>query len=157
MSVAAVVLIAAATVLFILLPKESGRLILSDADTGKRIASYSLSEGGEFAIEFKHSVNLSPVHDIYKIIDGKIINTDCIYYAFGAGVETTLEGTETLTYGEDGSMIISGINKEMYDMIYIVGTIYDHILFINDEKIILNDICGRNRHVRFQYRKNFWR
>ena len=46
-------------------------------------------------------------------------------------------------------MIIGNIEMKMNDLTYIVGTVYDHILDINGEKIILNELCGKNAKVHF--------
>jgi hypothetical protein len=79
-----------------------------------------------------------------------------VYYGFGAGVQTELSEGETLTYGPDGSMIVSGFDKRMDNLIYFVGTVSDHTLTINDkEGISLRDLCGRSAPVRFSYEK--WR
>lgn len=96
-------------------------------------------------------MNKSPVTEVYQIKDDKIYLEKCLYYAFGAGVATTLEGEQTLSYGENGEMIISNINTLMHDLIYIVGTVSDHILEIQNTEISLRELCGRNSSVSFIY------
>ena len=141
---------AAVVIAFLVFPfRSSPRLTLRNDNTGKVFASYDVSEGDEFAITFRHSVNKSNVTEIYRIQDGKIILTGCVYYDFGAGVAEVLEPTWKLTMGDNGEMIISEINMEMPDLVYIVGTIYDHIMTLNGEDIILNELCGKNAQVRF--------
>lgn len=131
--------------------QDSPKLVLSNAETGEVYASYPLKKGDSFAVEFIHSVNKSPVRDIYRIRDGAIWNEECIYYGFGAGVETELGEGETLSYGDDGEMIISNIDKRMDDMILVVGTISDHTLYFGEETISLRELCGRSSKVLFQY------
>lgn len=46
-------------------------------------------------------------------------------------------------------MIIDGMDTEMKDLIYIVGTVYDHILHVNGEEINLTELCGKNSAVAF--------
>jgi len=147
-----VIIIAAA---FLLTPHHY--LTLRDRDTREIYARYPLEEGERFSIGFKHSINLSPVIDIYEIEDGHIYVEQTIYYHFGAGVQTQLNEGETLTYGDDGSMIISNIHQLRDDVGYIVGTVYDHILTVNGQEISLRDLCGRNSAVRFNYESMlFW-
>lgn len=127
-------------------------LVLRNADSGHLYGRYSMTEGDWFSVGFIHSVNKSPVIDYYQIKGHKIYVEKTIYYHFGAGVQTELEGTETLTYGEDGSMIVSGFDREMTDLIYFVGTVSDHTLVINEEAdISLRELCGRSSKVRFTY------
>ena len=111
-----------------------------------------MDEGDWFSVSFVHSVNKSPVTDCYQIRDRAIYVEKTIYYDFGAGVQTQLEGEETLSYGEDGSMIVSGFDREMPDLTYFVGTVSDHTLTVNDgEPVSLRALCGRSSKVRFRY------
>ena len=87
-----------------------------------------MPEGGTFSVGFVHSVNKSPVIDCYEIRDGAVILTKTIYYSFGAGVQTILEEGQSLSYGDDGAMIVTGFEQEMSPLSYIVGTVSDHVL-----------------------------
>ena len=75
-----------------------------------------------------------------------------MYYDFGAGVAEVLDPSWILETGENGEMILSNIEMKMTDLTYIVGTVYDHILDIGGEEIILNELCGRNTKVHFSIR-----
>lgn len=124
-------------------------LVLSDQESGQVYATYPVENGDTFAVEFVHSVNKSPVRDVFEIRDGEIWNTQCIYYGFGAGVEEELGEGETLSYGENGEMIISDIEKKMDTMVIVVGTISDHTLYLGEEAISLRDLCGRSSKILF--------
>ena len=127
------------------------RLVLSDPASGRVYASYPVEEGDEFSVEFIHSVNKSPVRDYYQCRADGIWNTRCVYYGFGAGVEEILLEGETLSYGEDGEMIVSGIDHRLDPMILVVGTISDHTLRIGGETVSLRDLCGRSSKVLFTF------
>ena len=127
-------------------------LVLRNADTGRCYGRYAMADGDWFSVSFVHSVNKSPVTDCYQIKDHAIYVEKTIYYGFGAGVQTQLEGDETLTYGTDGSMIVSGFDREMPDLIYFVGTVSDHTLVVNEgDPVSLRELCGRSSKVRFAY------
>ena len=128
-----------------------GELVLSDPATGEVYASYPAQEGDEFSVEFIHSVNKSPVRDYYECRSDGIWNTRCVYYGFGAGVEEILLEGETLSYGDDGEMIVSGIENHPDPMILVVGTISDHTLRVGEETVSLRDLCGRSSKVLFTY------
>lgn len=128
-----------------------GRLVLSDPATEEVYASYPMAEGDEFSVEFIHSVNKSPVRDYYQCRKDGIWNTRCVYYGFGAGVEEILLEGETLDYGADGEMIVSGIDHRLDPMILVVGTISDHTLAVGGETVSLRDLCGRSSKVLFTY------
>lgn len=146
----------AATVVIYIEAVGIGFLVLRDASNDIIYAKYHVSQGDRFSIGFIHSVNKSPLIDCYEIKEDGIYVEKTIYYGFGAGVQTELSEGEKLEYGPDGSMIVSGFDKRMDDLIYFVGTVSDHTLTINNgEGISLRDLCGRNSEVRFSYEK--WR
>lgn len=132
-------------------------LTLRNRDTRNLYAKYELDEGEWFSVGYIHSVNKSPVIDYYQIENKTIYGEECLYYAFGAGVQTELNPGETLSYTEDKGMLISNIHHDRTNMGYIVGTVSDHTLCLYNmdreliEEISLRTLCGRNAPVRFNY------
>lgn len=145
--IAAVVLLLTAWA--VIMSRRGLYLVLRNQDTGQVYACYRMEEGEEFSVQFIHSVNQTPLTDVYQIRDGQIYVVRTIYYGFGAGVQTELNEGESLEYGEDGSMIISGIDKPLPDLCYVVGMWSDHILTIKGEEISLRGLCGRGSAVDF--------
>ena len=127
--------------------------MLLDGDTGEVYGKFEADIDSRFSVTFIHSVNKSAVEELYQIKEDGIYLEECIYSAFGAGVATEVEDGQTLTYTDDGKMIISGFDRKIDNLSYIVGTVSDHVLKINDEEISLRDLCGRNSVVHFQYKK----
>lgn len=142
-------LIIAAVLSFIIAAGSGYRLVLRDGDTGRVYGKFRIKEGDEFSVGFIHSVNKSPLIDVYEIRDHKIYVVRTIYYAFGAGVQTEIEDGQTLSFGDDGEMIVSGFDREMPHLSYIVGTVSDHTLTIGGKEISLRELCGRNSTVEF--------
>lgn len=122
-------------------------LVLKDGKTKEEFARFRIAEGEEFSVMFIHSVNQYPLTDVYRIRDHKIYVVRTIYYNFGAGVQTEIEEGQTLEYGGNGEMIVSGFNMEMPHLSYIVGTVSDHTLTIRGKEISLRELCGRNSRV----------
>lgn len=139
--------IIAAVVTFAL--RSGDYLVLRNGDTKEEYARFRISEGDEFSVMFIHSVNKYPLTDVYQIKDHKIYVVRTIYNNFGAGVQTEIEEGQTLEYGENGEMIVSGFDLEMPYLSYLVGTVSDHILTIHGKEISLRDLCGRNSKVEF--------
>ena len=145
--------LAAAAVTAVVWPiVKKPELVLENPDTGRAYIRFAVEEGTDFAVTFRHSVNKSDVTEIYEVRDGAVWLTGCVYYHFGAGVAEELDPDWELTMGENGEMILSSIDMELPNLIYRVGTVYDHILTIGDERIVLNELCGRNARVRFTVR-----
>ena len=131
-------------------------LLLIDGDTGRVLMSFPVKDGDEFSITFIHSVNQSPVTDVYQIRNERIYVVRTIYYAFGAGVQTEIEEGQSLEYGPDGSMTVSGFNRPMDHLSYIVGTVSDHTLRIGGGSISLRERCGRNTTVKFVIKRRLF-
>lgn len=125
-------------------------LVLYDSDTGKTHITVKAKEGLMFSVEFIHSVNQTPLRDTYIIKDGEICAHSTLYRSFGAGVQTALEGDQKMTYDDEGNMIITGFDITYDPLRYVVGTVSDHILTLDDKEISLRDTCGRNARVVFE-------
>ena len=149
---AALALVVAALLIF-LYPKQE-KLILYNADTGEVYATWQTHEGMRFSITFIHSVHQSPLCDVYEIRNGNIYVVETRYSAFGAGVQTELLPGQSLTY-QDGQMIVSGFDLELKSLRYIIGTVSDHTLNIEDKTISLRELCGKNAPVVFTCKKQF--
>ena len=135
-----------AAVAVIIAASASPQLVICDRDSGKVYATREIADGGEFSVSFIHSVNITEVTDGYYI-DGEYIVCDkCIYSSFGAGMPTEWEENWTVSY-EGDKMTISGLDLRQKEVTYIVGTVYDHILTLGDERIVLNELCGKNAEI----------
>ena len=124
---------------------------IAGTDSGRVYSRLPIENGGEFAIEFIHSVNNSPVREVFKV-DGKEIKPAAVrFFSFGAGMQTELE--EGMSMSRDGdAMIITGFTRAFSELNYIVGTVSDHLLLLNGQKISLRELCGKNVHITIRVR-----
>ena len=154
--IAAVIFIAAA-VTAIKAYEPQRFLVLTDVKTKNIYAQFPIAPDEQFSVEFIHSVNKSPVKDIYEIRNGSeifVVETD--YYGFGAGVQTELNPGEILEYGDDGAMQVKNIDQHMPNLIYVVGTVSDHVLCIGNRTVSLRDLCGKSSHVLFTVKNTYF-
>jgi hypothetical protein len=70
------------------------------------------------------------------------------FFSFGAGMLSDLQEGQTLSRDGD-AMVIDGFNSSYKDINYIVGTVSDHMLFINGEEVSMRKLCGRNAQITF--------
>jgi hypothetical protein len=142
------IIITAAAVLINLC--STSYLVLYVEDTNTRYITQKAEEGLMFSVEFIHSVNQTPLKDTYIIENEQIRAYSTTYRSFGAGVQTALEEGQTMTYDDEGNMVITGFDITYDPLRYIVGTVSDHILTIDGKEISLRDLCGRNARVVFE-------
>lgn len=141
------VLLAAVILVTLALPQL---LVVQDAETGRIYMLSRCPDGTEFAVEFTHSVNLSPVIDTFRAENGEIHAVSAKFYAFGAGMPTELNPGEAFAFTEDGAMEITGISTTYDRLSYIVGTVFDYYLTIHGDVTNLRELCGRNAHVEIR-------
>jgi hypothetical protein len=107
----------------------------------------------QFSIEFVHSVNKSPVRETFAVNpDGGIVPVEARFYSFGAGMPSDSEGGARLSRDGD-ALVLSGFSDAgtgRRELNYIVGTVSDHLLYVNGETVSLRNLCGRNAHIRIQ-------
>jgi len=125
---------------------ESTVLEIRDSETGKVYGRWSVDRGGEFAVEFIHSVNQTPVRETFKLEGRNIRPLSVRFYSFGAGMQSDLEEGQTLERDGD-ALIITGFSRTLSGLHYIVGTVSDHLLLVNGETVSLTELCGRNAHI----------
>ena len=126
-----------------------GTLILREAESNQVIAQWDLEPDETFSVEFIHSVNQSPVIDVFTAEGETLKPVKTIYSSLGAGVQSELRPGERLSYDESGRMVISGFQQTFESLNFIVGTVSDHVLTIRGRRISLRELCGRNAAVTF--------
>ena len=137
---------AAVYVLFFKDGREVRILEIRDAASGKVYGKWPLNKDAEFAIEFDHSVHQSPVRESFRV-NGKEIRPVAVrFFSFGAGMLSDFEKGQTLTRDGD-ALVINGFNVSFRELNYIVGTVSDHLLFVNNETVSLRNLCGKNAHI----------
>jgi hypothetical protein len=124
-------------------------LEIVNAASGKVYSRCYVKDGDEFAIEFVHSVNNSPVREIFKVDGNEICPVAVRFYSFGAGMQSDLEEGQKMSRDGD-AVVISGFNRPVTELSYIVGTVSDHLLLVNGQTISLRDLCGKNAHIKIR-------
>lgn len=139
---------------FVFIGQKKYYLQLTD-ESGNLYLELPVEKSQEFSIEFIHSVNKTPVVDFYEIRKDGIYVTKTLYYGFGAGVQTTIEEGQQLSYTEDGGMLVSGFDKRIDNLAYVVGKVSDHILQVGNRSYSLRELCGRGSYVIFKSYRRF--
>jgi hypothetical protein len=122
-------------------------LEIRDAESNKLYRRFPLSDGGGFAVEFVHSVNQSPVREIFVAADGEIRPLAVRFFSFGAGMQSDLEPGMTMSRDGDALVITVPPGRGSRELRYIVGTVSDHLLLIGGETVSLRELCGKNAHI----------
>ena len=107
-------------------------------------------EKKEFIISYTHSVNRGRVRDYYIIKSKYIILSKTRFMSYGAGIpepEKRQKFRETEDYIE-----ISDINRKIDNLYLFVGTIANHKIEIDGEKIELKKIFKPQESIKIEYK-----
>lgn len=137
---------------------KTGILEIRDTFSGNLYGRWPLKNNDEFAIEFIHSVNQSPVRETFQIDDGKFRLQSVRLYSFSAGMQSDMDENQTMVWDGD-AMVISGFNASFKELNLIAGAVSNHVLFINNKTVNLQKLLGqcaetveRNVHITIRYR-----
>lgn len=118
-------------------------LELKTFEENKFIFKQKVQPGDKFTLKYKHSVELSPVWEIF-IVDEKyqivLIETDFLDH--GAGLPYTAFGQE-IFLSENNKFKIKNMHRIMPSPIYyMVGAIRGNYFYFKDEEINLSSLLG---------------
>jgi len=127
-------------------------LVLTNAVTNQVLFITRLYEGETFSISHIHSLNQSPVREIYEIRDGQIVLISLEFETVGAGMPEGLEPGQTLARLETGGLRIDGFERAMTDLHLLIGHTAQHTLHIGDLSIPLDTLDRGGQSVQFSSR-----
>jgi hypothetical protein len=136
----------------ILLVPVSRQFIVEDDLTGEVLYSTAVDPGDVFSIKYIHSVNKSPVEDVFEIQDDNgIMLKKTIFRSFGAGIPYELEDGQIMDVMDD-RIEISNINRRIGKFLLKIGTIAEHTLCINGREIRMDSLAKPKQTVRLEVR-----
>lgn len=154
----AVLAVLAVSVLLLTLFIRVPHLVLTNARSGAVVFSTRVSEGEEFRISYIHSVNISPVTEIFLVRDGMVILEAIEFYTFGAGMPTAPEYGQTMLHLADGRMRIEGYDRIMRNLTFLVSGLTEHTLLVGGQEIPLLTLDSAGSPISFEIiRQNMWR
>ena len=111
----------------------------------------------KFTLKYKHSVELSPVWEIFIIDkDYQIVLIETDFLDHGAGLPYTAFENEIFV-DEDGKFKIKNMHRIMPSPIYyMVGTIYENTLYFKNKEINFSLLVGDKILTIEIYRNNFF-
>lgn len=126
-------------------------LLASDMITGDYLRSWRIGSDNRFTIKYIHSVERTPVLEVYTIDSGEIVLRETIFQSFGAGLPST--SPYDFEVVEDGFRLFN-IDQKMTNLIYRTGAVRaNHQLIIGDKIYPFVEFSKPTEGVRFEARK----
>jgi len=108
-----------------------------------------LANGGDqFYIDYIHSKDKTPVHDVFLISkEGKLVLLEEDYEWYGAGLAFHPEGIGQIIFENDRTRVV--LNRKLDQFLIRVGRICNHTLSFKSESIPLLDIANGGDLIEF--------
>ncbi|WP_170977304.1 DUF1850 domain-containing protein [Halorussus salinisoli] len=125
---------------------ESQRLlVVEDVETGERLLAVPVSEGTTVALNYTHSVEKTPVLDVYEVNGTRLEMVRMEFRSYGAGLPSRADVNVT----DDGTFVFDP--EGSYEQLYVKpGTIAGHELIVGDrtfDLVALSDARSVNVYV----------
>lgn len=146
----AIVLVSLSVILagVVVLTSPTKTLVVTD-DSGSVLLDIDVDPGAEVAIEYTHSVEQTPVTDVYTISDCALVEDRMLFSSFGAGLPSEAD------VSREGDRYVYRPPPQRHDpLIVTTGSLAGHRLFVGDEEYDLADIAaGGTVELQIEHRR----
>lgn len=123
-------------------------LIVEDAGTGERLLTAPVSEGTRVALNYTHSVEKTPVLDVYAVEGTKLEMVRMEFHSYGAGLPSRADVNVT----DNGTFVFDP--EGVYDHVYVKpGRIANHHLTVGErtyDLVALSDARSVKIYVTYR-------
>ncbi|MDQ2051850.1 DUF1850 domain-containing protein [Natronolimnohabitans sp. A-GB9] len=103
-------------------------LVVADADTGERLLEEPVDDGTDVTLSYTHSVERTPVEDVY-VVDGTTLRMErMVFHSHGAGLPTD----DRIERTDEG--FVYPVNDTYEEVIVAPGSIAGHELVVDGER-----------------------
>lgn len=111
----------------------SPTLVVEDYETGEELFTVPVENNTTVTLAYTHSVEKTPVRDIYAVRDGELVMTRMEYHSFGAGLPSTVD----VERADDGSYVYRPPNRRTDTLVVATGYVADHELVVDGKRYAL--------------------
>ena len=103
-------------------------LVITDEDGSERL-TVPVDDGSEVTVEYTHSVERTPVSDVYIVSDGALVSDRMYFSSYGAGLPSQAAVTR------DGDRYVYEPPEKQFDPLVVsTGNIAGHELIVDEER-----------------------
>ena len=120
-------------------------VLVVEKDNGRTLVSIPLEPGEQFTLRYIHSVDISPVYEVFSADEKRgIIIEETYFKMFGAGMGH-LSGRGSIV-GHNGWIFIKGMDVPLGEFYLRIGPrSVDHTILIGEEEIHLSKMAPNTR------------
>jgi len=118
--------------------KGFGLLVITQFPDQNELGRYALGPDKGFSLTFIHSVSKTRVIDIYEVRKERIIQTEEIFKAHGAGLPSSPEEPGGISWEKTKENFILHMERSMPKLVVRTDKLYQNRLMVNSRTIDLN-------------------
>ena len=124
---------------------------MTDDSAGRPVHRQRMTDGGRFALRYRHSVEKSPVEEIYEVAaDGAIYLVETTVEASGYGLPECAPGQDCVT--RDGRVTFRGLHRRIDHLVMRVSYLNDMWLIFDNVDLNLRRVAAAHLlHALAQY------
>lgn len=130
-------------------------IVIEDMNTGEELFSEKIEESERFEVSYIHSVERSPVIEIFEVRGDEIYTMESHTESFGAGMPYEGDDVELA----DGKFIIKNINRKVHGGTLRIrpSSVFPHHIKIRDTDLIISDPPYKGRNLEVKIIKRYFR
>lgn len=131
------------------------QLIVTDMSTEETLFSKKVKQGERFEVAYIHSVERSPVKEIFEVRGADIYTMESHTESFGAGMPYTGEEMEM----KDGKFIIKDINRKVHGGTLRVrpSSVFPHHIKVGEEDLVISDPPYEGRNLEIKVARTYFK
>ena len=147
-----VIVILAAIVLLSTIASLPTSLLVAECE-GAILFAWPISKGETFEISFLHSLNLSPVCDVFIWTGSEILLQKSIFKTFGAGIPIPSDGIGTELIKVEDHYELIGIDQTIYSIPIMLSDVPNHMVSHKQKTAYLLDLADSGKSVLITVRR----
>lgn len=131
------------------------KIIIEDMSTEEKLFVQNIEYGEHFAVNYIHSVERSPVSEVFEVRSDGIYTMESHTESFGAGMPYEGEDVEI----DDGKFIIKNINRKVHGGTLRIrpSSVFPHHIVIGDKDILISEAPYKGKNLEVKLMKGYFR
>lgn len=124
-------------------------LLVTDVSAGRPVLRQRLTDGGRFALRYRHSVEKCAVEEVYEVAaDGTIFLVETTVGASGYGLPECAPGQDCVT--RDGRVTFRGLHRRIDHLVMRVSYLNDMWLIFDTVDLNLRQVAAGGSRIVVQ-------
>lgn len=134
---------------------KPAKLVIENMSTDEQLFIQEVEYGERFEVNYIHSVERSPVSEVFEVRSDGIYTMESHTESFGAGMPYEGDDVEI----KNGTFIIKNINRKVHGGTLRIrpSSVFPHHIVIGDNDIVISDAPYKGNNLEVKLIKSYFR